>query len=50
MFDAEELPICLNAFYDAEIRDDILTLIHQANKTNVIAVKTPNGVTEKVII
>ena len=50
MFDAEELPICLNAFYDAGIRDDMLTLIHQANKTKVIAVKTPNGVIEKAII
>ena len=45
MFDAKELSICLNAFYDAGIRDDMLPLIHQANNINVISVKTPNGVT-----
>ena len=39
MFDAKELPICLYAFYDAGISDEMLTLIHQAMKTNVIAVK-----------
>ena len=41
---------CLNAFYEAGIKDDIFALIHEANKTNVISVKTPNGVTEKAAI
>ena len=44
------LPICLNAFYDAGISDEMLTLIHQAMKTNMIAVKIPSGVTEMAII
>ena len=45
MFDAEDLKINLNALYEAGIQDDILALIHKANKDNVISVKTPNGTT-----
>ena len=47
MFDAEDISICLNALYEAGIKDDTFALIYEANKTNVIAVKTPNGITEK---
>ena len=47
MFDAEDISICLNALYEARIKDDTFALIYEANKTNVIAVKTPNGITEK---
>ena len=50
MFDAEEVSVCLNAFHDAGVTDDIFTLLYEANKTNVICVKTPNGVTEKTDI
>ena len=50
MFDAEEVSVCLNAFYDAGVTDDIFTLLYEANKTNVICVKTPNGVTEKTTL
>ena len=28
MFDSEELSICLNALHDAEVRDDMLALMH----------------------
>ena len=42
MFDAEEVSVCLNAFYEAGITDDIFALLYEANKTNVISVKTPN--------
>ena len=47
MFDAEDISICLNALYEAGVQDNTLALIYEANKTNVISVKTPNGLTEK---
>ena len=47
MFDSEEVSTCLNALYDAQIQDDMLSLIYEANKTTYFAVKTPNGITEK---
>ena len=50
MFDSEELSTCLNALYDAEIKDDMLALIYEANKTTFFAVKTPNGITEKTTV
>ena len=50
MFDCEELQICLNALYEAGVKDDIFALINEANSLNVISVKTPNGRTEKAII
>ena len=50
MFDAEELSVCLNALYDANIQDDMLALIYEANKTTIFAVKTPNGTTKSVKI
>ena len=31
MFHAEELSVCLNAMYDANIQDDLLALIYKAN-------------------
>ena len=45
MFDAEELSVCLNSFYDAGVQNDLLPLLYEANRQNVIAVKTPNGIT-----
>jgi hypothetical protein len=50
MFDAEELSVCLNALYDANIQDDMLALIYEANKTTIFAVKTPNGTTRSAKI
>ena len=47
MFDSEKLSTCLNAMFDAELQDDMLALIYQANKTTFFAVKTTNGMTEK---
>ena len=49
MFDSEELSIYLNAMFEAEVQDDMLALIFEANKTTYFAVKTPNGTTEKTI-
>ena len=50
MFDSEKLSTCLNAMYDAEIKDEILALIYEANKTTYFAVKTPHGITEQTKI
>ena len=50
MFDSEDLSICLNALYEAGVTDDTFALIYEANKTNNIAVKTPNGLTLQSII
>ena len=50
MFDAEELSVCLNALYDANIQDDMLALIYEANKTTLFAVKTQNGITRSANI
>ena len=50
MFDSERLQVCLNALYDAGVQDDTLALINEANRKNVIAVKTPSGLTDKRII
>ena len=50
MFDAEELPVCLNSYYDAGVKNDILALLYEANRKNVIAVKTPNGLTQRTSI
>ena len=50
MFDSEKLSTCLNALYEAEIQDDMLALIYEANKTTFFAVKTPNGITEKTTV
>ena len=47
---AEELSVCLNAMYDANIQDDMLALIFEANKTTVFAVKTPDGLTRSATI
>ena len=50
MFDAEELSVCLNALYDAIIQDDMLNMIHEANKTTMFTVKTPNSTTKSARI
>ena len=36
MFDAEELSVCLNAMYEANIKDDMLALMFEANKKHYI--------------
>ena len=46
MFDSEELSTCLNAMYEADIKDDMLALIYEANETTYFKLKTPNGLTE----
>ena len=46
MFDTEELPGVLNAFYDSGVKNDILGLLNEANKDVNFAVKTTHGKTE----
>ena len=50
MFDAEQLSVCLNALYEANVTDDMLALIYEANRTTIFAVKTPNGITRSAQI
>ena len=50
MFDAEEGSICLNALYDAGVKDDLFALVCEANTTATFAIKTPSGLTEKTSI
>ena len=47
MFDAEEVQITLNAFYEAGVQDDIFALICAANENATFAIKTPSGLTER---
>ena len=50
MFDSEEVPIALNALYEAGIQDDLFALLYESNHENHIAVKTPTGLTERKTI
>ena len=47
MFDAEELPTVLNAFYESGIKNDMLAMLKEANEVVSFAVQTPSGVTEQ---
>ena len=47
MFDSEELETVINSFYEAEIKDDMIGLVYEANKSVTFAVKTPSGLTSK---
>ena len=50
MFDSECLYECLNDVYEAGVEDDIFPLLYEANKETFVAVKTPNGMTERILI
>ena len=47
MFDAIGLKEALSDVFDAGIKDDNLALLYEANKAIKMAVKTPNGLTER---
>ena len=52
-FDAMWLEDCLNDLYDTlptNQQDDKLALVYETNRTNLVAVKTPVGLTERVVI
>ena len=42
--------ISLNALYDAGVKDNIIALVCEANKSATFAIKTPNGITDKTNI
>ena len=44
MFDSECLYECMNDLYEAGVIDDTFALIYEANRENLVAVKTPNGI------
>ena len=46
MFDTEELPSVLNAFYDSGVNNDLLGLLSVANQNVTFAVKTTQGIIE----
>ena len=50
MFNAEDLPTVMNAYYEAGVTDDMLALVNKANQTVQFAVKTPTGLTETTCI
>ena len=47
MFDSECLYECLNDLYEAGVKDDIFALIYESNRTNKVAVQTPNGLSRR---
>ena len=50
MFDSINLQQALSDLYDVGVNDDNLALIHKANKEIYMAVKTPNGLTDRQTI
>ena len=49
-FDGLWLEECCNDLYEAGVQDDKLAMIYEGNRTNRMAVKTPIGLTERVLI
>ena len=47
-FDSMWLKETMNDLYEAGIKDDHLAILYEANKEVKIAVKTPNGLTDRV--
>ena len=47
MFDSECLYECMNDLYEAGVTDDTFALIYEANRENLVAVKTPNGISRR---
>ena len=49
-FDGLWLEECCNNLFEAGVTDDKLAMIYEGNKMNHVAVKTPNGLTDRVLI
>ena len=47
MFDSECLFECMNDLYEAGVKDDMFSLIYEANRTNKVAVQTPHGLSRR---
>ena len=50
MFDSECLYECLNDVYEAGVIDDKFVLLYEANRENLVAVQTPNGISRRELI
>ena len=49
-FDSMWVEEVMNDLFEAGVQDDKLALLNEINKTNNIAIKTPDGITERKII
>ena len=49
-FDGLWLEECCNDLYEAGVHDDKLALVYEGNRTNKMAINTPLGLTERVIV
>ena len=47
MFDSECLFECMNDLFEAGVDDHIFSLIYEANRENLVAVQTPNGLSRR---
>ena len=50
MFDSIDLEQAMSDIYDVGINDDTFALLHKANQEIHMAVKTPNGLTERQVV
>ena len=50
MFDSIDLQQALSDLYDVGVNDDTVALLHEANKSIEMAVKTPSGLTDRQTI
>ena len=50
MFDSECLFQCMNDLYETGVDDDFFSLLYEANRENLVAVKTPHGISERTTI
>ena len=48
--DAMWLAETMNDLFEAGVKDDQLALIHEANKEVKVAIKPPNGLTDRVVM
>ena len=49
-FDGMWLEDCMNDLFEAGVQNPNLAIIYEANSKNKVAVKTPNGLSERVSI
>jgi hypothetical protein len=50
MFDSECLFQCMNDLYETGVDDDFFSLLFEATRENLVAVKTPHGISERTTI
>ena len=47
MFNSQCLFECMNGLYEPGVDDDVFSLIYEANRENLVAVQTPNGLSRR---